>query len=73
MIKIIYFFVPIPICTVQNASIVNVSAINACFENVSITNFYADPAVIDNCSFVYNMCMNNCSIVNLDVSGNVSF
>ena len=32
-----------------------------------------DPVVIDKCSFVYNVCMNNCSVVNLDISGNVSF
>ena len=43
------------------------------FPNIAIVNFFEDPAEIDKCSSVYNLCMNNCSVVNLDISGNVSF
>ena len=39
----------------------------------SIVNAYIDPSVIDNCCFTQSLCMMNASIVNLDVSGNVSF
>ena len=41
--------------------------------NASFYNCYIDPAVIDNCCFTQNVCMKNRSIVNLDISGNVSF
>ena len=51
----------------------NGSFVNACFMNVSIVNMYCDPAMIDNCSFTHNVCMNNYSVVNLEISGNVSF
>ena len=51
-----------------NASITILSALNASFFNC-----YIDPAIIDNCCFTQNVCMNNCSIVNLDISKNVSF
>ena len=47
----------------------NASFVNTSLTNVSIVNFYADPAVIDYCCFTHNVCMNNYSIVNLDVSG----
>ena len=29
----------------------NCSFVNACVCNLSVTNFYADPAIIDSCSF----------------------
>ena len=67
------YYMNVSYCEIQNTSITNMCCTNACFVNISVTNFYADPAIIDNCSFVYNVCMNNCSIVNLDISGNVSF
>ena len=40
---------------------------------MSIVNAYINPATIDNCSFTQNVCMNNCSIINLEISGNLSF
>ena len=46
----------------------NASFVNACFTNVSIVNFYANPAVIDNCCFTHNVCMNNCSVLYLEIS-----
>ena len=58
--------------SVINASITNASIMNLCGTNVSFINMYCDPAIIDNCCFVYNVCMNNCSIVNLEVSNSFS-
>ena len=46
----------------------NASFLNASFTNVSIVNFYADPAVIDNCCFTHNVCMNNCSVLDLEIT-----
>ena len=55
-----------------NSSVTNASILNLYGTNVSFVNMYCDPAIIDNCCFVYNVCMNNCSIVNLEVSNKFS-
>ena len=62
-----------------NSTVVNnitgnhASFVNACFCNLSVVNFNADLAVLNSCNFPYNVCINNCSMVNLDISGNMSF
>ena len=51
----------------------NASFVNACFMNVRIADLYSNPTIIDYCCFTQNVCMNNCSVVNPEISGNISF
>ena len=60
----------------MNRNVNNVNTLrceNASFTNPCLTQSYTDPAIIDNCCITQSVCLMNASIVNLDVSGNVSF